>query len=122
MTTELPPPIVIAALTLLMPAIMLFAGWFIKHQENKAKDDMKNSELLTAQLAATNAAKDKIELEFKAYRAMVEEDIEAFRTTIARLVSQVHTLELWVAKNNLAPPPKWESSHDSATHTTLGGK
>lgn len=122
MAAELPPPVMIAAISVLMPAIMVVAGWFIRHQENKAKDDVKNTEMLMAQLNATNAAKEKIEAEFKAYRVMVEADIEAFRITIAKLVSQVHALELWVTKNNLTPPPKWEANNDSATQTSLGGK
>lgn len=114
--------IIIGLVTLLMPVITLVANNYIKRQENEAKNDMRNSELLQSQLTATTAAKDRLDTEFREYKAKMEAKLEVLNDTVSALVSQVHTLELWVSKNNIPPAPKWEQGNDSATHISLGGK
>ena len=115
-------PIIVGLLTLIMPLLMLFANEYIKRQTAEASNDMKNNELLQAQLAATTAAKDRLDAEFKGYKTTAEVEMESFRETVAQLISQVHALELWVSKNGIPPAPKWDQGNDSATHISLGGK
>ena len=114
--------IIVGLLTIIMPLLMLFANEYIKRQTAEASNDMKNNELLQAQLAATTAAKDRLDAEYKGYKVKTEAEMDSFRDTVAQLISQVHALELWVSKNGIPSAPKWDAGNDSATHVALGGK
>ena len=93
--------IIVGFTTVLMPVVMLLATYYVKRQEEEGKNEVKSNELLEAQLAATNAAKDKIDAELRDYRTLTEHKLEVFRETVASLIARVHALELWVLKNGI---------------------